>query len=468
MMSAQLATLACFLCIFYLFKVDREKNNGVSGAVWIPLIWMFFSGSHFASQWLNLGHPEDVSAETYSEGSPLDGTVFLVLILVGIWVLRQRRVDWPLLLTRNVWILLFFLFAAISSLWADDPFVSLKRWVKGFGNLVMALIIVTEQRPDEALGFVLRRLGFVLLPLSVLFIKYYPELGRGYHMGMPMFSGATYGKNALGQLCLIIGIYFFWELILRHWKPVVPSGKQLHYSVHVMILPMTAWLLYMANSATALSCMIIAVCFLLVVRLPAMVRKPRRIFSLGLVCVVVFALLESLFHIKKAIILMLGRRPDLTDRDIIWKLVLSMQDNPLLGAGYESFWTGERLIKIWQHLRVQIIQAHNGYIELYLNLGIVGLVLLICSIISGLGKVRKDLETEYAYAVLKITLIVIILVYNYTEAMFVPVSNLFVLLFISILEVHNQKNIANQQLTGDNITTALKSNRFLTSRKKVR
>ena len=448
-MIPQLATLVCIFFILYLFRVDREKNDGVSKAVWIPLIWMFLAGSRFASQWLDLSQPE-TSAEGHSEGSPLDATVFLVLILAGIWVLQQRKLNWSVLWARNILIWLFFLFAAISILWADDSFLALKRWIKGLGNLVMALIIVTEHRPDEALGFVLRRLGFVLLPLSVLFIKYYPELGRAYHMGEPMFTGATYGKNALGQLCLILGIYFLWELIQKHGKPV-PPGKRLQYSVYLVMLSMTAWLLYMANSATSLSCLIIATCFLLVVRLPALVKKPSRIFILGLVCVVVFALLESLFHIKETIILMLGRRPDLTDRDIIWKLVISMQDSPLIGSGYESFWMGERLIKIWQHLGARIIQAHNGYIELYLNLGIVGLVLLVSSIISGFGKAQKDLETEYDYAVLKIALILTALIYNYTEAMFVPVSNLFVLLLISIIEVDTKNTISQQKLSANRI-----------------
>jgi len=394
---------------------------------------MFFAGSRFASQWLNLAPPE-MSAEGYSEGSPLDRNVFLVLILAGIWVLRQRRLNWSLLIARNAWVVLFFVFALVSTLWADDPFMSVKRWIKGLGNLVMALILVTEHRPVKSLGLVLRRLGFVLLPLSVLFIKYYPDLGRGYHMGMPMFGGATLTKNALGQLCLITGIYYFWELLLRRGKPEF-SGDQLHYSVYFIMLPMIAWLLYIADSATSLSCMMIAVALLVAVRWPPVSRKPRRIFSLVITCVLVLAFLESLFGIKETIILMLGRRPDLTDRGTIWTLVLSMASNPLIGSGYESFWTGPRLLELSQRLGgVMLNQAHNGYIELYLNLGIIGLFFLLGSILTGLLKVRRQLEMEYAYAMLKFALIVAMLTYNYTEAMFVSVSNIFVLLLVGILE----------------------------------
>src|SRR2546428_3149771 len=43
----------------------------------------------------------------------------------------------------------------------------------------------------------------------------------------------------------------------------------------------------------------------------------------------------------------MGRGPTLTGRTQIWHLVLSMTTNPLLGTGFESFWLGPRLQKIW-------------------------------------------------------------------------------------------------------------------------
>ena len=44
----------------------------------------------------------------------------------------------------------------------------------------MALIILSEAKPSAAVSSVLRRCAFVLLPLSIVFIKYFPWLGRGY------------------------------------------------------------------------------------------------------------------------------------------------------------------------------------------------------------------------------------------------------------------------------------------------
>jgi hypothetical protein len=53
-----------------------------------------------------------------------------------------------------------------STAWSDERTVLMKRWVKDLGNPIMALAILTERRPYEAVGVVLRRLTFRLRPLS--------------------------------------------------------------------------------------------------------------------------------------------------------------------------------------------------------------------------------------------------------------------------------------------------------------
>ena len=86
-----------------------------------------------------------------------------------------------------------------------------------------------------------------------------------------------------------------------------------------------------------------------------------------------------------------------------------------------------------------IVQAHNGYIDLYLNLGIVGVSLLVITILTGLAKAQKLLEQEFAHAVLKIALIMIAVIVNYTEATFKPLTNVFVLMLFGVLELPRSK-----------------------------
>src|SRR5262249_20619080 len=113
--------------------------------LWVPLIWMFLAGSRYVSQWLSLRGPS-LSAEAYSEGSPVDRIVFFSLVAIGAFILSCRDIDWGKLFAENKWLVLYLLYCLSSIFWADEPFVLFKRWIKDLGNPIMALLILTEQR----------------------------------------------------------------------------------------------------------------------------------------------------------------------------------------------------------------------------------------------------------------------------------------------------------------------------------
>jgi len=299
----------------------------------------------------------------------------------------------------------------------------------------MTLVILAEARPYEAIGVILRRMAFILLPLSVLVIKYYPQFGRFYHStGAAIYAGVAQYKNGLGALCLISCIYLAWTLLLNRWQDF-PSHQRLHFSIYLILMPMIAWLLYMANSATALVCLAVAVCLLIVAREPAFAHKPGRLMTLGLAFIVMYGILEFLFglEIKSWLISMLGRRLDLTTRVPMWQELLSMTQNPLAGFGFESFWLGARANIIEQHWGIDK-QAHNGYLDMYLNLGYMGLFIALVYILSGLKKIYRDLSLDYPSAILRFSFFVVFLLFNWTENAFHLQSSMWLLLLFSILE----------------------------------
>src|SRR5262245_1735766 len=98
---------------------------------------MFFAGSRFASSWLNLRAPGGV--DSYSDGSPIDRSVFFLLIIWGVTVLVRRNISWRELFQRNKWLTVYFVYCFASVTWSDAPDVLVKRWVKDLGNPIMAL-----------------------------------------------------------------------------------------------------------------------------------------------------------------------------------------------------------------------------------------------------------------------------------------------------------------------------------------
>jgi O-antigen ligase len=150
--------------------------------------------------------------------------------------------------------------------------------------------------------------------------------------------------------------------------------------------------------------------------------------------VLVFGIAESTFGVYEDVLKMLGRNPTLTDRTEVWQDVLELADDPVLGAGFESFWLGERLEKLWNKWFWQPTQAHNGYLETYINLGGVGLLLLIALSVATFKKIQRMLLWDFEFGRMRMGFFVAILLYNFTEAAFKGVSLVWLVWHIVALD----------------------------------
>src|SRR5258708_23523991 len=95
-----------------------------------------------------------------------------------------------------------------------------------------------------------------------------------------------------------------------------------------------------------------------------------------------------------------------------------MDVNPWLGTGFESFWLGQRAEYLWNKYSFHPNQAHNGYIETYINLGWIGVGLLISLVVSGYRNILRMDREEETVGSLRLAFFLVALVYNITEAAF--------------------------------------------------
>lgn len=431
-MPPQIALLLTAGVVFYLFRRERSSAVGVSHALWIPLLWVLITGSRFASQWLAIWGVLPGGGSSAGDGSPLDALVFMGLIAAGIMVLR-RRVRLSVLMRENTCLTGFFVYCFVAVLWSDFPFVAFKRWIKILGHPVMALIVLTEVNPVAALRLLFKRMSYVLLLGSVLLIKYYPHIGRGFDQwtGQAYNQGANLHKNELGYVCLLTGIFFFWNL-LQAWRIPDRRSRRSEIILSVGFLVAVWWLLRLANSATSLACTLLGIAVIVVIGM-AWINK-RFLGTYVTVAVLTFGILESVFGVYDSVILALGRDPTLTDRTEVWADVLAMTTDPVFGAGFESFWLGERLERLWAKWEWQPNQAHNGYIETYINIGGVGVFLLLAVIIATFRKIQRALLLDTQMGRLRMGFFVVILVYNFTEAAFKGVSLVWLVWHIIALD----------------------------------
>ena len=431
-MPPKLALILCILFVLYLLRHDSKSQLHVSSALWVPLIWVLIIGSRFVSQWLNIGL-SFTSSGSMTEGSPVDRGIFLALEMAGIFILIRRKIDWAGLIRDNKFLSLFILYCGISILWSDYPFVSFKRWTKMLGNIVMVLVVLTDQNPVEAAKTILRRYGFILVPFSVLLIKYFPDIGRYYNQWTwgTFYGGVTLNKNSLGVLSYISGIFFFWSLLIAR-----PKNARLYKQdvlIQIILLVMIGWLLLISQSATSKICFIVGVSFLLVIKWPSIRRNITQIGIYFIILIAFLLMLEFSIGLSSFVLEQSGRDSTLTDRVPIWTELLSMRTNPLIGTGFESFWLGERLARVWDTWK-GINQAHNGYLETYLNLGMIGVLLLFGLIVVAYVNNKNELLANFEWGSLSMTFLLMAVISNISEATFHGLNVLLFTFFVIVVK----------------------------------
>jgi hypothetical protein len=438
-MPPVLALSLCLFFIFWLFRRDRQLNGGVSHALWIPLTWITLIGSRFPSEWL--AGPASTSTSAYLEGSSLDRNVFLGLILLGCVVLMKRGICWGEFFRKNIFIVLFFTYTGLSILWSDFPLVAFKRWHKVLGHVVMALIVLTDEHPGRAFEALFRRCAYILMPLSFVTIKYYPEISRGFDAwtGEAYNAGITVGKNALGNASMIVGLFLIAVVFAS--RPRAGAGK-LDRAADFAVVFMTGWLLNEAHSATSLGCLILGG----VVIVGMKGRFLAHNLSAIVVTVALFAvLLDAAFNVRDAIIVGLGRDTTLTGRTELWESLGRIPVNPIIGVGFESFWLGERVEGLWNKYWWKPNQAHNGYYEMYLNLGYLGvfcqLGMMLAAFMTAKRKIDAALPSstaggsgDFALAQFGVAFLIALAAYNFTEASFKALHLSFFVFFLVGIE----------------------------------
>jgi O-antigen ligase len=346
---------------------------------------------------LGVGSYVPPGADIRFEGSPVDAAFYTILLIAAICVLVRRGQRTLAFLNANFPILIYFFFCLLSICWSDYQSVALKRWIKAIEDLAMILIVLTDEQPVAALRRVFSRTGFILLPLSLLLIKYYPNLGRAYDpwTGAQINTGLTDNKNILGVITLVLLLGALWRVLALLLPDETVADRRRHLLAQGTLLVLGLSLLITANSATSLVCFILGAALMLATRRRFIRRNPATVHALVLLLAVTFGSVMLLGG-KASVVQALGRNQTLTGRTDIWAAVIPMAPNPLVGAGFESFWLSPSVHeRLWEAIPgLPLNEAHNGYIEIYLELGWVGVILIGLVLIDGYRRSVKAFRRD--------------------------------------------------------------------------
>jgi len=440
-----LAQLALFLTVAFIvlaLRQDFRQGKRFSAGTWIAFLWIGVSATRPLIYWV---HPGAFAAfgemAAWEQGrveiiknNPLDRNVLIALMVLGLIILIGRSRRFRLILSDNSWLVAFCVLCLFSLLWSEEPGTVLKRWTRLAGDVIVILLILTEWDPEETIYRIMRRMGILFLPLSVLLIRFYDQLGRIYTLyGTQMWVGVADHKNSLGALCAFTGIVLVWRS-LTQWPKVdwLNAG----------LVAVAGYLLLGSRSSTAAVVFVLGVVLLVVQsRIKKDVRKLNRAIITGLIVLLVLQVI-AVFFLNKSLAPIFfsaaGRDSSLTGRVPLWQKLIEMGNRaPLWGRGFTSFWlNNDRVMEVWRTFTDTPLTAHNGYIDIYLDMGMVGLLLFFLLLAQTYRSIMRSFEDSPKLGQLKIVLFAMVFFHNFTESTFAkPFAFLWLLFLLSSIVV---------------------------------
>jgi exopolysaccharide production protein ExoQ len=379
---------------------------------------------------LNLSSPANTAGDADS-GMPLMQGLWAALYAITFGLAFKHSTQLISSLRRNVWLVLLLAFTVSSVFWSDDPTLSLRRGVALVCTTIFGLYFA-ERYP---LHQQLRLLG-VAYGLAAGFSLIFQVLGLGtaVDIDVPGWIGIYDQKNVLG-----INMVFATAVLL-----LVRRSDPRYRDWATLGLIIVISLLLLSQSMTAIVMLVAALAMYLLSR---KLRMSYRAIALSLLIVVPISSYASIWVYQNLDLVTrwLGKDPTLSGRVQLWILCVAMAlRHPWLGYGYSAFWRGYDgpSAPIWRLFKWHPPHSHNGFLEVWLGIGLVGLLIFLIGFgvyfIRAVKYLRNHEGVEYCWPLM---FLVLTFLSNLTGANFLSRNALLWIVYVATgaLTVAKQK-----------------------------
>jgi exopolysaccharide production protein ExoQ len=308
--------------------------------------------------------------------------VVINLLLLGTFALAGNRKVWRVLIENRL-LLMSLVFAAVSVLWSEAPVLTLRMAVEVTLTTLFACYLNAKMSTERLMNL-LMLLGLVAAGLSVILVIFKPQYGifQGYAGGA--WQGISTHKNTLGlSMAFLLTPVFFVK------KPIavkIGYAAPLFFLV-VMSQSRGAWL--------ETAGMLLFVAWLATFR--RLNSKESLAFAMVTITVGIGVVVFGVTH-SAMFAAFLGKDPTLTGRTVIYSAVLeSIFKHPLLGYGFGAFWkfNPESLNIALSVNWINIGYAENGLLDLWLQVGAVGVGLVVLMFAKAIRQATKLIRSQY-------------------------------------------------------------------------
>ena len=350
------------------------------------------------------GDGSDLGAYNYSI---INGLLILIyLVTFALLALRWKKV--LAVISKDRYISIYLGLIIVSFVWSEFPVNTLKYAFSGFGATCFGLYVATRYSPKEQIKLLFWTFAAMLI-LSVIFAIAIPHYGLegGVHAGA--VRGIFGHKNGFGQTMVLGTLIFLISALDRknsnNWFAWVCFGGSIA-------------LILLCRSGTALLGITIMLILFFIYRI-FRARYEILVSSFLFFTIVGLISITWISNNEDAVFAAIGEDATLTGRTEIWQYVWHMiQQRPWLGYGYKGFWHYLDGPSAYVNLAfgpygggAGVPHSHNGFLEIVLAIGVVGLSVFLIgfaiNLIKAITLVRfnKDMETFWPLLYLTYTVV---------------------------------------------------------------
>ena len=308
------------------------------------------------------------------------------------------------------WLTGLYALVAVSILWSADR-VSTFRGAAYLLIYLAAAIYIAMRFSSEEILIGLRKTVVLLALLSIIGQFLLPPSGDP----APGWTGVFPQKNDLG---IVMAVGFAVLLVQRaRWN-----------LARVALLALCATLLILSQSFTSILAALAVVAAVTYLHCSGALKLLVLMTVAGTGLLIVFAASDVAGTLEFT-----GKDMTLTGRTLIWSLVAeSMKEHAVLGYGYNAFWTSQADV-INQFSTWHPGQAHNGYLDICLNLGAIGLCLTVGLIFDSWRRGRRLRLQGRNAGVWMLAALWLLLVRSCAESTFLNLSFIWFVVLMSYL-----------------------------------
>jgi exopolysaccharide production protein ExoQ len=402
-------------------------NLAIGWVLVIPMLYLAALGTIGVT-----GPSSTTDAAGGSSGEHKVSIALVTLLFLAVILTRKERLLRSVLDSKLV--LCVPLLAILSSAWSAQPLHTALSGTILLIFTVFTICIAAEYGFERQIELIMLA-GVVALPLSIALAVLVPSIGSSPTGWRGIFAH----KQNCAVVCTL------WLVTALHWRC---QGFR-RRAVKFFYIAMCGVLIIMSQSRIGWLLALLAV--LLTGALWAMQRMRLNEALLSVLFLVPAALATAFvaFTQYQHLAVSVGKDATLSQRTIIWAAVWnSIVDHPYLGYGYSAFWNGlngpsQRVVLIadWG-----VQQAQNGYLDLWLAVGIGGVALLAVMAAVAMRASIKTLRLKEggSHSRWCTVVIVLILLLNIGESSFALLQMvwfLFLLAFMGLQSLNRQAGV---------------------------